>query len=158
MAAARASDPENHDANGNLTFGRTAATNQYFLGFSSNYQSLQASLTKRFSHGLAFTSAFTWGKGLNYISDDDGGLVVLHQLAQELRPNDFDRKFNYEQTFTYELPFGHGHELLNSGVGDAVLGGWKISGIVSAVIRTAFDPHCQRRHIEYPRIHAHRDI
>ena len=48
-------------------------------------------------------------------------------------PTDFDRKFNYEQSFTYELPFGHGHQILNSGVGDAVLGGWKISGIISAV-------------------------
>ena len=127
------SDPENHDANGNLTFGRTAATNQYFLGFSSNYQSLQATLTKRFSHGLAFTSAFTWGKGLNYNSDDDGGLVFFINWRRNYAPTDFDRKFNYEQTFTYELPFGHGHQILNSGVGDAVLGGWKLSGIVSAV-------------------------
>ncbi len=52
----------------NIAFGRTAATNQYFLGFSSNYQSLQAQLTKRYSQGLAFTSAFTWGKGLGYIA------------------------------------------------------------------------------------------
>jgi hypothetical protein len=114
-------------------FGRTAATNQYFLGFSSNYQSLQAQLTKRFSHGLTFASAFTWGKGLGYISDDDGGLVFFINQRRNYAPTDFDRKFNYEQSFTYELPFGHGHQILNSGVGDAVLGGWKISGIISAV-------------------------
>ncbi|MGA8670061.1 MAG: carboxypeptidase regulatory-like domain-containing protein [Terracidiphilus sp.] len=114
-------------------FGRTAATNQYFLGFSSNYESLQAQLTKRFSHGLTFASAFTWGKGLGYISDDDGGLVFFINQRRNYAPTDFDRKFNYEQSFTYELPFGHGHQILNSGVGDAVLGGWKISGIISAV-------------------------
>jgi hypothetical protein len=114
-------------------FGRTAATNQYFLGFSSNYESLQAQLTKRFSHGLSFTSAFTWGKGLGYISDDDGGLVFFINRRRNYAPTDFDRKFNYEQSFTYELPFGHGHQILNSGVGDAILGGWKISGIISAV-------------------------
>ena len=127
------SDPENHDANGNLTFGRTAATNEFFLGFSSNYQSLQAQLTKRASLGLTFTSAFTWGKGLGYISADDGGLTFFINWRRNYAPMDFDRKFNFEQTFTYQLPFGHGHRFLNSGVGDAVLGGWRLSGIVSIV-------------------------
>jgi hypothetical protein len=115
------------------TFGRTAATNQYFFGFSSNYQSLQTLLTKRYSHGLAFTSAFTWGKGLNYNSDDDGGLVFFINWRRNHAPTDFDRKLNYEQSFTYELPFGRGHQLLSSGVADAVLGGWRFSGIVSVV-------------------------
>jgi hypothetical protein len=122
-----ASDPEN------IAFGRTAATNQYFLGFSSNYQSLQAQLTKRYSQGLAFTSAFTWGKGLGYIAGDDGGLMFFINFRRNYAPNDYDRKFNFEQTFTYELPFGHGHKYMNSGVGDAVFGGWKVSGIISVV-------------------------
>jgi hypothetical protein len=115
------------------TFKRTAATNQYFLGFSSNYESLQTSLEKRFSHGLALKSAFTWGKGLGYISGDDGGLAFFINWRRNYAPVDWDRKFNFEQSFTYELPFGHGHQILHSGVGDAVLGGWKISGIISAV-------------------------
>jgi hypothetical protein len=114
-----------------ITFKRTAATNQFFLGFSSNYQSLQAQLTKTFSHGLSFTSAFTWGKGLNYINADDGGLQFFINWRRNYAPADFDRKFNFEQTFVYELPFGHGHQLMNSGVGDAIFGGWKLSGIIS---------------------------
>ena len=122
-----ASDPEN------IAFGRTAATNQYFLGFSSNYQSLQAQLTKRYSQGLAFTSAFTWGKGLGYIAGDDGGLMFFINFRRNYAPNDYDRKFNFEQTFTYELPFGHGHKYMNSGAGDAIFGGWKVSGIISVV-------------------------
>ncbi len=133
-----ASDPENYDANGVLTFGRTAATNQYFFGFSSNYESLQTTLTKRFSQGLSFTSAFTWGKGLNYISGDDGGLMFFINWRRNYAASDFDRKLNYEQSFTYQLPFGHGHQYLNSGVADVVLGGWKLSGIVSIVSGTPF--------------------
>jgi hypothetical protein len=128
-----ASDPENHDANGNLTFGRTAATNQYFLGFSSNYQSLQAQLTKRFSHDLVFTSAFTWGKALGYTNDDDGGLQFYINWRRNYAPLDFDRQLNYEQSFTYGLPFGRGHQLANSTLADAIVGGWRISGIISAV-------------------------
>jgi Carboxypeptidase regulatory-like domain len=122
-----ASEPEN------IAFGRTAATNQYFMSFFSNYESIQAQLTKRFSRGLSFTSAFTWGKGLSYISSDDGGLTFFVDQRRNYAPWDFDRKYNFEQTFTYELPFGHGHRFMNSGVGDAIAGGWKISGIISVV-------------------------
>jgi hypothetical protein len=133
-----ASDPENHDANGNLTFGRTVATTEYFLPFSSNYQSLQAQLTKRTSQGLSFGSAFTWGKGLNYITSDDSGLTFFVNLRRNYAPEDWDRKFNFEQSFTYELPFGHGKPFLNSNWGNAVAGGWKISGIISIVSGTPF--------------------
>ncbi|HEX3968680.1 MAG TPA: carboxypeptidase regulatory-like domain-containing protein [Edaphobacter sp.] len=131
-----ASLPENTPA-----YGRTAATNQYFLGFSSNYQSLQASLNKRFSNSLSFTSAFTWGKAMGYIantgpagSPDDGGLLFYAgDLRRNYAPLDFDRTLNFEQSFTYELPFGKGHDRLNSGVGAVVLGGWRVSGIISAL-------------------------
>jgi hypothetical protein len=122
------------------TFGRTAATNQYFMGFSSNYQSLQTQLSKRFSHGLTFTSGFTWGKALDYATggDDDGSLYFFINPRRGYAPADFDRKYNFENTFTYALPMGRGHRILNSTAGDAVLGGWKISGIVSAVTGLPF--------------------
>lgn len=125
----------------NIAFGRVAATNQYFLGFSSNYQSLQVSLNKRFSNNLAFTSAFTWGKAMGYIantgiagSPDDGGILFYAgDLRRNYAPLDFDRTLNFAQTFTYGLPFGKGHSMLNSGVGAVVLGGWQLSGIISVV-------------------------
>jgi hypothetical protein len=119
-------------------FKRTAATNLYFQGFSSNYQSLQAQLNKRTSYGLAFTTAFTWGKGLGYVSSDDGGLIFYINQRRNYAPNDFDRLLNYEQSFTYELPFGRGHNHLNTGVAAVALGGWKVAGIISAVSGTPF--------------------
>ena len=132
-------EPENSVAFTGGATGRTAGTYVSFLGFSSNYQSLQAQLTKRISYGLTFTSAFTWGKGLDYMSGDDGGggassgLMFFINQRRNYAPTDFDRKVNFEQTFTYELPFGRGHALLNSTVGDVVLGGWKVAGLVSVV-------------------------
>lgn len=123
-----ASDPENV-----APYNRTAATNVIFYGFSSNYQSLQTQLTKRFTKGLALTSAFTWGKGLGYTAGDDGGLSFFINQRRNYAPNDYDRALNFEQSFTYELPFGRGHNLLNSGIGAFTLGGWKLSGIVSVL-------------------------
>lgn len=117
----------------NVLFGRTAATNQFFIGNSSNYQSLQAQLNRRFTKGLAFTTSFTWGKGMGYIGGDDGGLRYWVDKRRNYAPNDFDRLLNYEQSFTYELPFGRGHSHLNTGVAAFALGGWKLSGIISVV-------------------------
>ncbi len=120
------------------TFGRTAATNQFFLPFSTNYESLQTQLTKRFSHGFSFTTAFTWGKELNYFSGDDGGLRFFANFRRNYGPADYDRAKNYEQTFTWALPMGRGHSLFNSRAGDLIAGGWQLSGIISAVSGTPF--------------------
>ncbi len=122
-----ASEPQN------IAFGRTAASTAQFLGFSSNYQSLQASLNKRMSKGLSFTTAFTWGKALNYQSGDDGGLLFYAQPRRNYAVADFDRKLNFENSFTYELPAGRGHSLFASGPASYVLGGWRLSGILSVV-------------------------
>jgi len=119
----------------NIAFGKTAAVTQYFLGASSNYESLQVQLTRRFSHGLAYMSAFTWGKAQGYQTGAQDGALMFY--AGNWRRNynllDFDRMKNFEQTVTYELPFGRSHRLLHSGVGAYTLGGWKTSAVISAV-------------------------
>jgi hypothetical protein len=123
-----------------VAFGKTAAVTQYFLGESSNYQSLQAQLTRRFTNGLAFTSAFTWGKAQGYATGaQDGGLFdFAGSASRNYNLLDFDRKKNFEQTVTYELPAGRSHRYFNSGVGSYLLGGWKTSAIISAVSGTPF--------------------
>ncbi len=118
------------------TFGRTASVTQYFLGFSSNYESLQASLTKRASAGLTFTSSFTWGKAQGY--QTGGQDSALFYFAGNWRNNynllDFDRKLNVEQAVTYELPFGKGHKWINNNsAANLVIGGWKLSAIIGEV-------------------------
>ncbi|MDE3103749.1 MAG: TonB-dependent receptor [Acidobacteriota bacterium] len=133
-----ASDPEYNCVGCASNVHRTAATNVIFLPFSSNYQSLQVQLNRRMTNGLAFGTSFTWGKALGYISGDDGGLIFFINQRRNYAPLDFDRTINYEQSVTYELPFGRGHSHLNSGVGAQVLGGWKLSAIVSAVTGTPF--------------------
>ena len=116
----------------NVAFGKTASVTQYFLGFSSNYESLQVQFTRRYNNGLAFNSAFTWGKAQGYQTGAQDGNVLF--WSGDLRRNynllDFDRKKNFEQTVTYELPAGRGHSLFNSGIGAYTLGGWKTSATI----------------------------
>jgi Carboxypeptidase regulatory-like domain len=141
----------------NIAFGHTGQTRQYFMGQSSNYQSLQVSLNKRLSNGLAFTSALTWGKGMGYIantgpagSPDDGGLLFWINPRRNYAPLDFDRTVNFEQTFTYQLPFGRGHSMFNSRLGDAVLGGWQLSGILSFLTGLPFTVQTNGANINTP--------
>jgi hypothetical protein len=129
-------DPLNHAADGiTPTFLKTASVTQFFLGYSSNFQSLQVQLTKRFSHGVGFTSAFTWGKAENYQTGAQVGNLLFWAgpVHRNYAVADFDRTRNFEQTITYELPAGHGHRYFNSGVTQYVLGGWRTSAVVSAV-------------------------
>ena len=118
-----------------IAFNKTAAVTEFFLGYSTNYESLQVQLSKRFSNGLAFSSAFTWGKAQNYQTGaQDGNLLFWSgPVHRNYAVADFDRTRNFEQTLTYELPAGHGHQLLNSGPASYVFGGWRVSAILSAV-------------------------
>jgi hypothetical protein len=122
-----------------IAFNRNAATTVYFLGYSSNYQSLQLQLNRRFGNGLGVITSFTWGKGLGYQNDDDGGLEFWLDQRHNYAPNDFDHRLNFEESLTYELPFGPGKQWLNSGITSSVLGGWKLSAIVSLYSGLPFD-------------------
>jgi hypothetical protein len=119
----------------NIAFGKTAAVTQYFLGYSTNYESLQVQLSRRFSNGLSFTSAFTWGKAQNYQTGAQDGALMFYSgpVRRNYTIADFDRTRNFEQTLTYELPAGKGHRYFSSGVTSYLLGGWKTSVIISAV-------------------------
>ena len=118
-----------------LAFGKTASVTQFFLGYSSNFQSLQVQLTKRYTHGLAFSSAYTWSKAMGYQTGaQDGNLLFWSgPVRNNYTVLDFDRTNNFEQTVTYELPAGKGHRYFNSGAAAYALGGWRVSAIVSAV-------------------------
>ncbi|WP_419804620.1 carboxypeptidase regulatory-like domain-containing protein [Terriglobus sp.] len=122
----------------NIKFGHTAAVNQYFLGNSTNYNSLQLQVTRRFTNGLSWSSAYTWAKGLGYQSGDDGGLTFFQQPRRNYAPNDFDRRHNYAQSIVYELPFGVGKPFLHTGFLAHTVGGWKVSAIVQIVTGNPF--------------------
>ena len=91
----------------------------------SNYHSLQTTLTKRLSHGLNFTTGYTYAHGL-----DNGSLSRFGNLPQDsLKPNleyasgDSDVRHRVTITATYALPGKKGFGQL--------LEGWKLNSIVN---------------------------
>jgi Carboxypeptidase regulatory-like domain/TonB dependent receptor len=133
-----------------IAFKRSATTTVYFLGYSSNYQSLQLQLNRRYTNGLATLTAFTWGKGLGYQTGDDGNLYFWLDQRHNYAPNDYDHKFNFQESFTYDLPFGPGKHWLSSGITSRVLGGWKVAGIISVYSGLPFNVTANGGTINFP--------
>jgi hypothetical protein len=91
----------------------------------SNYNSLQATLTQRTSHGLDFTAGYTYGHGL-----DNGSLNFQGQTPQdsahperEYASGDFDIRHRLTVTAGYAIPGKKGYGQL--------LEGWKLNTIVT---------------------------
>ena len=71
-------------------------------------------------------------------------------MRRNYAPTDFDRTLNFERSFTYALPAGRGNTHFNSGVGDAVLGGWKLTGVISIVSGLPFTVNGNRSSLNTP--------
>jgi Carboxypeptidase regulatory-like domain len=101
----------------------------------SNYDALQLSLTKRFSHGLQFNVNYTWSKMLDDQDSSgwgsrDGGQMWQDAYNPSLNYSlsNFDIPNMFKGDLVYDLPFGKGRQWLNNnGFVDAVLGGWQIA-------------------------------
>jgi hypothetical protein len=123
---------------GQPEYPRTGTTTQFWQGFSSMYNALQMKMDRRFNAGLAITTSFTYGKGMAFQTAEDGGLQYYINFHRNWARNDIDRTFAFTQSYVYELPFGQGKPWANSGPVKHVVGGWKLSGILSLMSGTPF--------------------
>jgi hypothetical protein len=71
-------------------FGRTSSTTYLQGGISNSYHSLQISANKRFSHGLSFTSAYTWSHNIDYGSDQ-AWFFINTSINRNYGNSDFDQ-------------------------------------------------------------------
>ncbi|MEQ1353791.1 MAG: carboxypeptidase regulatory-like domain-containing protein [Candidatus Acidiferrum sp.] len=93
---------------------------------SSAYHALQVSLEKRFSHGLQFTAAYTYGKSLDYASTFES-LVNPFNPRIGRAPSLFDARHRFVFSYYWDLPVPK-----YEGFAGKVLNGWSVSGTTSA--------------------------
>ena len=117
-------------------FGRTADTTQYFAGYSSMYNGLQVKLNRRFTNGLAITTAYTLARGMSFQTGDDGGIWNYINARRSYARTDFDRHQTFVQSWVYDLPFGVGKKWLNHGLAAKTIGGWQINSIITLMTGT----------------------
>jgi hypothetical protein len=113
----------------------------------AEYNSLAMKLTRRLNAGLTLLAGYTLSKA----TDNGSGIRTLdgdtlfpqnsYCFSCERGPSVFDVRHRFVSSVLYELPFGADKPYLNHGVGNAVLGGWQLSSIVtisSGFPRTVF--------------------
>jgi hypothetical protein len=96
--------------------------------YTSNYNSLQTTLTERATHGLSFIVGYTYGHALDYLSDNRGINAMDGTHPQrEYGPSDFDIRHRLTITTSYAIPGRPSFAQL--------LEGWQLNSIIT--IQTA---------------------
>jgi hypothetical protein len=122
-------------------FGRSAATTLVTGLGTSHYDSLQAGLQRRFSHGLQLEASYTYSKIIGYNVNSDSGpnfVQALPYFAMNRVVADYDRTHMFHISQFWQLPFGKGKQWATSGPLSALLGGWEISQLWSLYSGTPF--------------------
>lgn len=102
----------------------------------SHYDSMQARIERRVSHGINFGASYTFAHFLADVGDPNSGGNGNIQDVRCLRcnygpvPNDF--RHTLAVNHVIELPFGHGRRFLNSGWLSHLVGPWSLNGIWTA--------------------------
>ena len=97
----------------------------------SNYNSLQVTVRKRFSHGLQMQAAYTWSKDLSDIplafsSGAGANSNVTTNMSQQYGPVAFNHPQRFIVNYSYELPFGN-----HKGALGRIANGWNVSGLTT---------------------------
>ena len=90
----------------------------------ANYNSMQVTVRKQFSHGFTFQGAYTWSKDMTVEYNDVANSNYAGNLAQQYGPATFSRPQRFVANYSYDLPFG-----THTGLLQKVLGGWNVSGV-----------------------------
>jgi hypothetical protein len=93
---------------------------------TSNYNSLQTSLQKKFKGQSQVTLNYTWSKGLTTAQTDRSSAPQnVYCIHCDYGASQLDRRHIFNANFVYELPWFSKQE----GVVGHILGGWQTSGI-----------------------------
>lgn len=115
-----------------------SGTTRYYESLGvSDYDALQIKVEKRFSQGLTLLASYAWSKTLtdagsmfSTFSSDFGTTDAWNRKTQ--------KSYSFEDipnlasiAYVYDIPVGKGRHFLNrGGVANAIVGGWKYSGIL----------------------------
>ena len=100
--------------------------------FSSRYNSFQLSATKRYSHGLSFSGAYTWSRAIDNIAGSTSGRQIslgsvtgdFHNPA--VGRSNFNRTNVFTASYLWEIPRWNAAK----GFAGSLINDWSISGVV----------------------------
>jgi hypothetical protein len=118
----------------------------YENGGGERYSALQVSAAKRLGKKLLFSAGWTWARDLTDQLDNDWiyGQIIQNQFDRrsEWGNNSFTPTHRFYADAIYSLPVGRNERYLNQmpRVAEAVLGGWRLSGVATLQTGQWFTP------------------
>jgi outer membrane receptor protein involved in Fe transport len=103
---------------------------------NNNFNTLQASLQRRFIRGMLFQMNYMWSHGIGDASIGSGESLGFQNMACracDRSSTNIDVRHVMTMNAVYQLPFGKGTKFLNAdGPLSQLVGGWELAGIASA--------------------------
>jgi hypothetical protein len=104
---------------------------------TSNYNSLQFKVEKRYSNGLYLLNSFTWGRAFDLsgghleTSNGDNSRVNYYNPGGDYGRSNYDQPLNNTTSILYDLPYGRGRHFGSAApyAADMLLGGWQLTVI-----------------------------
>ena len=98
----------------------------------ANFNGGSVKIEKRVSHGLYYLGSYQWSKNIDNFSGEaaanDSSFAT--SMSFDRSYSNFDNRNKAVISGGYELPFGKGKQWLQSGVGNALAGGWSVQPAV----------------------------
>lgn len=115
--------------------GLSTNTSEYMGAFDSSYNALEMGLTKRLSHGLQFTGAYTYSKSLDNAGAPTSGVFLSsgglsgdqRDFSQARGLSSFDRKQRLIFGYVWQIP----NIASNSSLVKGLLHDWQVTGILT---------------------------
>jgi len=105
-----------------------------FPVFSSEYNSLQAQLTRNAGKNASLGVVYTYSHAIDFedngAGSGSGGTTFNYPAMFRFNRGEagYDQTQNLQVWAVYSLPFGHGQKWLNQGVAGDLIGGWQLNG------------------------------
>ena len=109
-------------------------TSMYMDGLS-NFNSLQAKLQKRFSHGYTFLAGYTWSKSIDDARGESSTPMIVRNRRLDRARSDYDVTHRFILSGTFELG---GNNI--KGASRHIIGGWMMSPILTLQSGLPFTP------------------
>jgi hypothetical protein len=102
---------------------------------NSNFNALQVSLQRTFKNGFLWQTQYMWAHAITDASIGAGEAVSVENnscISCDRSSTNQDVRNTFTSNAVYQLPFGSGRRFLNEGVVGKMMGGWDLSGIMTA--------------------------
>ncbi len=99
---------------------------------NTNYNAMNARLTRRLNRGLQFDAIYRWAKSIDTLSFEGPGFVTNQTFpqdqSQERGPSDYDVRHSFTLSSLYEVQYFRSR----SGLARTLLDGWQLNSVVTA--------------------------